>query len=112
MRALAILKQACPEAFKTDGEPVDPFRFFSIVDPGSMLELIQIAETRITGEEVAALHQVIGQLSDYIRTASPTPEAWSYRETVKSNLPFLTICLMVSGARLAAMFFIATGGNI
>jgi len=40
-----------------------------------MLELIQIAETRITGEEVAALHQVIGQLSDYIRTASPTPEA-------------------------------------
>jgi hypothetical protein len=42
---------------------------------GSLLELVQIAETRITNEEVQALHQVIGQLSDYIRRTSPTPEA-------------------------------------
>lgn len=75
MHSLPILKQACLEALETDGEPGDPGRFFSIVDPGSVLELIQIAETRITDEEVAALHKVIGQLSAYIRRASPTPEA-------------------------------------
>lgn len=75
MHALPILKQACLEALETDGEPGDPGKFFSIVDPGSVLDLIWIAETRITDEEVLALHQVIGQLSDYIRRASPTPEA-------------------------------------
>lgn len=67
MHALPILKQACLEALETDGEPGDPGRFFSIVDPGSVLELIQIAETRITDEEVAALHQVIGHLCDFIQ---------------------------------------------
>jgi hypothetical protein len=75
MHALPILKQACLEAIETDGEPGDPGRFFSIVDPGSVLELIQIAETHITDEEVQALHHAIGPLSDYIRRASPTPEA-------------------------------------
>lgn len=75
MHALAILKQACLEVFETNGETGDPDRFFSIVDPGSVLELIEIAETAITDEEVLALHYVIGQLSDYIREASPLPEA-------------------------------------
>lgn len=56
MHALPILKQACLEALETDGEPGDPGRFFSIVEPRSVLELVQTAETRITDEEVAALH--------------------------------------------------------
>ena len=59
MHALPILKQACLEALETDGEPGDPSRFFSIVDPGSVLELVQIAETCITDEEVEALYKVI-----------------------------------------------------
>ena len=75
MHALPILKQACLEALETDGEPGDPGRFFSIVDPRSVLDLVEIAETRITHEEVQALHQVIDQLSDYIRRTSLTPEA-------------------------------------
>jgi hypothetical protein len=75
MHALTILKQACLEALKTDGEPGDPGRFFSIVDPSSVLDLIEIAETCITDEEAEALHKVIGQLSDYIRRTSSTPEA-------------------------------------
>lgn len=62
MHALPILKQACLEALETDGEPGDPGRFFSLVDPGSVLELIEIAKTSITDEEVLALHRVIGQL--------------------------------------------------
>jgi hypothetical protein len=33
--------------------------FFSIIDPQSALDLIEIAETRITDEEVQALHPLI-----------------------------------------------------
>jgi len=68
------LKQPCLAALDTDGEPGDPGRFFSIVDPGSVLELVEIAETRIANEHVEALHQVIGRLSDYISRMAPRPE--------------------------------------
>jgi hypothetical protein len=74
MHALPILKQACLEALETDGEPGDPGRFFSIVDPRSVLELVQIAETRITDEEVTALHEVVNQLCDYIRRTTADKE--------------------------------------
>lgn len=74
MHALPILKQACLEALETDGEPGDPGRFFSIVDPGSVLELIEIAESRITDEEVLALHQVINQLCDYVQRSTADKE--------------------------------------
>jgi hypothetical protein len=40
-----------------------------------VLELVVIAETRITDEEVQALHQVITDLSNYIRRTVPAPEA-------------------------------------
>jgi hypothetical protein len=43
------------------------------VDSGSGLEPVDIAETRITDEEVQALHQVISELSDYIRRTAPGP---------------------------------------
>lgn len=46
---------------------------FSTVDSGSGLEPVDIAETRITDEEVQALHQVISELSDYIRRTAPGP---------------------------------------
>ena len=65
------MKQPCLEALETDGEPGDPGRFFSIVDPGSVLELVEIAQTRITNEEVEALHQGIGRPSDYICRMAP-----------------------------------------
>jgi hypothetical protein len=75
MHALHVLKQACLEALSTENAPGNPALFFSIVDPGSVLELVKIAETRITDEEVQALHQVITELGNYIRRTSPTPEA-------------------------------------
>jgi hypothetical protein len=63
------------EAFETEDGPGDMAGFFSIIDPQSVLDLVEVAETRITDEEVQALHHVISQLSNYIRRASPTPEA-------------------------------------
>ena len=75
MHALLVLKQACLDAFDTEDEPGSPALFFSIVDPQSVLELVEIAETAISDEEVQALHQVIAELGDYIRRTSPGPEA-------------------------------------
>jgi len=90
VHALPILKQACLEALETDGEPGDPGRFFSIVDLGSVLKLVQIAETRITDEEVQALHQVIGQLSDYTHRTSSTSEAIELVQRAKAIVAVTT----------------------
>lgn len=90
MPALPILKQACLEALETAGEPGDPNCFFSIVDPGSVLELVQIAETSIIDEEVTALHQVIGQLSDYIRRSSATPELTASKAAAQITFKHVT----------------------
>jgi hypothetical protein len=75
MHALPVLKQAALESFDTEDGPGDLAGFFSLIDPQSVLELVEIAETRITDEEVQALHQVIAELGDYIRRAAPGPEA-------------------------------------
>lgn len=55
-----FLRHAALEAFETEDGPGDMAGFFSMIDPQSVLELVEIAETRITDEEVQALHQVIG----------------------------------------------------
>ena len=73
MHALPVLKQACLDAFDTEDEPGNPALFFSVVDPGSVLELVEIAETRITDEEVQVLHQVIGELCACIRRSTADP---------------------------------------
>lgn len=50
-----------------------------------------------------------------IRLAMPSyekrPRSRSYRKTVMSNVPLLTIGLLVMIAFLAALFFIVTGGS-
>lgn len=55
MHVLPILRQACLEALKTDGDPDDSGRFSSIVNARSVLELIQVAETRFSDKEVCTL---------------------------------------------------------
>jgi hypothetical protein len=52
MRSLPVLKQATLEAFETEDGPGDLAGFFSLIDPQFVLELVEIAETRITDEEV------------------------------------------------------------
>lgn len=39
------------------------------------------------------------------------PRSRSIRKTLASNVPFLTICIIVMMAFLAAVFFILTGGS-
>jgi hypothetical protein len=75
MHAFPALKQAALEAFETEDGPGDLAGFFSLIDPQSVLELVEIAETRITNGEVQALHQVIAELGNYIPPSAPTPEA-------------------------------------
>ena len=75
MHALPALKHAALAALETEDSPGDIVGFLSIIDPQSVLELVEIAETRITDEEVQALHQVIAELGDYIRRTAPGPEA-------------------------------------
>jgi hypothetical protein len=73
MHALPALKQAALEAFETEDGPGDMVGFFSLIDPQSVLELVEIAETRITDEEVQAMHQVIAGLCDCIQRTKPDP---------------------------------------
>ncbi len=73
MHALPVLKQACLDAFDSEDEPGNPALFFSIVDPGSVLELVEIAETAISDEEVKALHQVIAELCECIQRMTSDP---------------------------------------
>lgn len=75
MHALPALKQAALSALETEDGPGDMTGFLSIIDPQSVLELVEIAETRITDEEIQALHQVIAKLGGYIRRTAPGPEA-------------------------------------
>ena len=67
MHALSALKQAALGTLETENGPSDMAGFFSLIDPKSVLELVEIAETRITDEELKALHQVIAELGGYIR---------------------------------------------
>lgn len=72
MNALSVIKHACIEALEHDElGPGDASVYASLVDPVSVLALIDIVERRITDEEIAALHQVINEMGDYIRTTAP-----------------------------------------
>jgi hypothetical protein len=73
MHALPAIKQAALEALETEDGPGDLAGFFSLIDPQSVLELVEIAETRITDEEVQALHQVIAVLCNCIRRTTADP---------------------------------------
>ena len=75
MHALPTLKHAALGALETEDGPGDRVGFFSVIDPQSVLKLVEIAETRITDEEIQALHQIIAELGNYIRRTAPGPEA-------------------------------------
>jgi len=51
MHALPALKQATLEESETEDGPSDIVGFLSIIDPHSVLDLVEITETRIIDEE-------------------------------------------------------------
>lgn len=76
MLSLSVIKHAAVEAMDADGDfSGSPSSLHTLIDPQSVLDLIEIAETRITDDEIQALHQVIAALGDYIRRTAPGPDA-------------------------------------
>jgi hypothetical protein len=74
MHALPVIKQAALEAMDSDEEtPGDASLLHAVMDPHTVLELVNIAETCITDEEVQALHQVIAVLCDCIQRTTADP---------------------------------------
>lgn len=76
MNALIVMKQACTEALESDVlAPGEASVYASLVDPASVLALIEQVEQQVTEEEIKALHQVIGAMSAYIRQNAPGLDA-------------------------------------
>jgi len=68
MQTLSAIKQAALDAMDTnDDSPGGASLLHSLMDPHTVLELVTIAETRISDEEILALHDVIAKMTDYIR---------------------------------------------
>jgi hypothetical protein len=70
---LSFSQARSPRSLRYRKRPGDLAGFFSLIDPQSVLELVEIAETRITDEEVQALHQVIAVLCDCIQRTTADP---------------------------------------
>jgi hypothetical protein len=76
MNAIVAIKHACAEALKANQlGPGEASVYSSVVDPVSVLALIEIMENRISEEEISALHHLIEEMACYIRTNASSPEA-------------------------------------
>jgi len=76
MNALIAMKHACADGLELDElGPGDAIAYASLVDPLSVLALIDMVENRITDEEIAALHQIINDMGKYIHSAAPGADA-------------------------------------
>jgi hypothetical protein len=76
MNSIEVIKHACVDALDLDQlGPGDALVYASLVDPVSVLGLVNIVENRVTDEEIAALHQVINAMGDYIRSNAPSTTA-------------------------------------
>ena len=71
MCSFPMLKQACIQALQLDTPSENNAELFAtIVDPQSVLDLIAVAEKHITNEELQSLHNVISDLTNFIRRTS------------------------------------------
>lgn len=76
MNGIEAMKHACVEALEINElGPGEAAVYASVVDPVSVLALIDIVEKSITDEEIRALHQVIKEMGDYIRKHAASPDA-------------------------------------
>jgi hypothetical protein len=63
MHAIFVLKTACHEAL----EEGDAALYLSVVDPGTVLELIATVEAIPASDKLQALSLLLDQLTDYIK---------------------------------------------
>ena len=71
MHSFEVLRNACIEAMEIDG---DPTLFHDVVDPASVLELVNIAEAAWPPDQVKALGALLNDLVDYIGQTQATPD--------------------------------------
>lgn len=71
MHDFPSLKQACIRALQLGSPEVKSAQLSSsIIDPQSVLDLIAVIERRITDEELQSLHNIITELTNFIRRSS------------------------------------------
>jgi hypothetical protein len=70
MHALSVLKTACYEALE-DG---DKALYYSVVDPTSVLELIETVEVFPAADEMEAISSLLDQLTDFVKRSPSSPE--------------------------------------
>ena len=67
MNDLEVIKNACIKALNEDGESPNGMALFrDVVDPGSVLELVNIVQAAITAHELETLTRLIRNLTDYV----------------------------------------------
>jgi hypothetical protein len=71
MHDFSGLKQACIRALQLDSLDVKSAQLSSpVIDPQSVLDLITVIERHITDEELQSLHNIITELTNFIRRSS------------------------------------------
>lgn len=71
MHDLLSLKQTCIRALQVDSSNVQSTQLSSpVLDPQSVLDVIAVIEKHITSEELQSLHNIITELTNFIRRSS------------------------------------------
>lgn len=63
MHTLSVLKTACHEALEEGNMGL----YYSVVDPGSVLEMIHMIEAHPAQDELKAISSLLDELTDYIK---------------------------------------------
>lgn len=67
MHDLEVIKNACIDALNDDEANLGGMALFrEVVDPASVLELVNVVETSITAHELETLTRLIRKLTDYV----------------------------------------------
>ncbi len=71
MREFEIIKNACAQALTEENDSEKgSTRFYSVVDPESVLELVTLVEASITPHELETLTVLIRNLTNYVEATN------------------------------------------
>jgi hypothetical protein len=74
MHSLDVMRKACWEALDDEGDGTGEDLFRAVVDPQSVLELVDLAEGALPRQEVIALGALLHDLVIQLGRAPSTPE--------------------------------------